>query len=41
MQNSKLIIYAKKDQNFYLLDLTMLGKIMQVNRIANVITITD
>lgn len=39
MQDDKLIIYAKRDQNLFILDLITLGKIMQVNRIAN-ITIT-
>ena len=39
MQDGKLIIYAKKDQNLLIFDLVISSKIKQVNRNANATTI--
>ena len=41
MQDGKLIVYARKDQNFFIFNFTIFDKIMQVNKIANVITIIN
>lgn len=39
MQNSKLIIYIKKNQTFFIFDFIILDTIMQINKIANAIII--
>ena len=41
MQNGKPIADAKRNQNIFVLDLTMPGKIMQVNGITNATTTTS
>ena len=38
MQNNKLIANVKKNQNLFVLDFVMPGKIMQVHGILNVLT---
>ena len=40
IQDGILIAYAKRDQNFFVFDLATLGKIIQVNEIANATTTT-
>ena len=40
MQDGKPIAYARRDQNIFVLDLDMQGKIIQINGIANTTTTT-
>ena len=41
MQDGKPIVHAKRDQNLFVLDFAIPGKIMQVNGIANATTTTS